>query len=233
MTLRSLSVLFATCCILAACSRYADDAAVRSVQLLSPSVVLLTMHLPPKNPITDAYDEGYGSGILVASGAWGSDILTVAHVVKGARMLEARFSTGRIVAAQIVASSADRDLALLRVSVPNLPIAHLSSSSNLRTQRGREIGVLGYPIPDEFTDEHLGRAMSFNAGRLSAVRHDALEVMVPIVPGESGGPIFFLDDARIIGIAQSRFADEHSIGFAIPSDDAKEYLHQIDSAHGF
>ena len=200
--------------------------------VLTPSVVLLTMHLPPKNPLTDAYDEGYGSGTIVASGAWGSDILTVAHVVKGARMLNVRLADGRTNKADIVALSSDRDLAVLRVAIPYLPVAHLDSSSDLRPLLGRDVGVLGYPIPDEFTDQHLGRAMSFNAGKLSAVRRDALEIMLPIVPGESGGPIFFLDDARIIGIAQSRFADEPSIGFAIPSTVAKEYLHQVDSAHG-
>ncbi len=232
MKRRVIYVFVAACVALAACSRYSDDAAVRSVAKLRMSVVLLTMHLPPKNPATDAYDEGYGSGLIVASGAWGSDILTVAHVVKGAHLLKARIADGHVGAAHIVALSSDRDLAVLRITIPNLQVAHLGNSGDLRTQRGREVGVLGYPIPDEFIDQHLGRTMSFNAGRLSAVRHDALEIMLPIVPGESGGPIFFLDDARIIGLAQSRFADEHSIGFAIPSDDAKRYLHQVDSQHG-
>ncbi len=232
MKRRFMCVLVMACVALTSCSRYADDAAVRSVALLRSSVVSLTMRRPPKNPRIDAYDEEYGSGLIVASGDWGSDILTVAHVVKGAHMLQARVADGRIGAAHLVAMSSDRDLAVLRISIPNVRVAHLGRSSDLLAQRGREVGVLGYPIPDEFTDQHLGWTMSFNAGRLSAVRHDALEIMLPIVPGESGGPIFFLDNARIIGLAQSRFADEHSIGFAIPSDVAIRYLHQVDSEHG-
>lgn len=191
------------------------------------------MHLPAKNPTVDAYDEGFGTGIIVASGIWGSDILTVAHVVHRATDVRVRLDDGRTSRATLISQNSDRDLALVRVYLPNLPVALLGSSTDLHSEIAREVGVLGYPIPDEFHDQHLGRATSFVAGRLSAIRRGALEIMIPIVPGESGGPVFFLNNAEIIGIAQSRFGDEHSIGLAIPSDVAREYLHAVDAEHGF
>ena len=56
---------------------------------------------------------------------------------------------------------------------------------------------------------------------------------MPIVPGESGGPIFLIDTGAIIGLADSRFDDERSIGFAVPLGDVLHFLHKIDRAHGF
>jgi S1-C subfamily serine protease len=109
----------------------------------------------------------------------------------------------------------------------------LGSSANLASELGREVGLLGYPIPDEFDNEGLGLQTSLNSGRLSSVRKDAIEVTLPIVPGESGGPIFIADTGAIVGIAESRFDAERSIGFALPIDEAKSFLHSVDAVHGF
>ena len=56
---------------------------------------------------------------------------------------------------------------------------------------------------------------------------------LPIVPGESGAPIFIADTGEVIGVAESRFDDEPSIGFAVPIDDVKRFLHRSDADHGF
>ena len=98
---------------------------------------------------------------------------------------------------------------------------------------GRELGLLGYPIPDEFDDEGLGLATSLDTGRLSSIRKDALEVTLSIVPGESGAPVFIADTGEVVGVAESRFDEERSIGFALPVDDVKQFLHRSDAAHGF
>jgi S1-C subfamily serine protease len=58
-------------------------------------------------------------------------------------------------------------------------------------------------------------------------------VTLQIVPGESGGPVFLTDSGAIIGLADSRFDDERSIGFAVPIGDALHFLHRNDHAHGF
>jgi S1-C subfamily serine protease len=111
-----------------------------------------------------------------------------------------------------------------------LPIAKLGSVENAKP--GRAIGLLGYPIPDQFDDEGLGLATSLNAGRISSLREDAIEVTLPIVPGESGSPVFLSDTGEIVGMAESRFDEERSIGFALPIDDAKTFLHKHDAQHG-
>lgn len=216
---------------LAACGHHEDDAFVASVRRLRPAVVLLSMKVPPDNK-KDRYDDAYATGFVVASGGWGSDILTVQHAIDGAWDLRITVGNRWRAPARVVAVNTDLDLALLRTSRPNLPAISLGSSSHLDDDLGRQVGLLGYPIPDEFDDEGLGLATSLNAGRLSSVRKDALEVMLSIVPGESGGPVFIADTGEVVGVAESRFDDERSIGFALPIDDAKKFLHRFDAHHG-
>ncbi|MDQ6929544.1 MAG: S1C family serine protease, partial [Candidatus Eremiobacteraeota bacterium] len=109
-----------------------------------------------------------------------------------------------------------------------LPTARLGDSDGL--QAGEMIGVMGYPIPDAFEEEGLGLQTSIDSGRISSFRKHALELNLPIVPGESGGPVF-TSDGSVIGVAESRFDEERSIGFALPLNETRTFLHQ--HSHGF
>lgn len=227
--LRIAAALFAL--VLAACARDAQlrsDAPDRFTELyarLHPSVVLITMQIPADDPKRKGkWDEAYGSGAIVASGAWGSRILTDAHVIADARDLRARVGdAGKAVALRVAAvSDDDDDLALLEIATPNLtPIVFGSMQAVVP---GRAIGVLGYPIPDAFEDEHLRAVVSLYTGRIASVRNGTMEIDVPVIPGESGGPVFDARSGAVIGIAESRFDDERAIGFATPVDVIARFL---------
>ena len=120
------------------------------------------------------------------------------------------------------AASEGRRMAIVDVPLRNQPVAKLGSIAHL--EPGTPIGVLGYPIPDAFDDEHLGRTVSLYTGRVASVRKGALEIDVPIIPGESGGPVFDASSGDVIGIAESRFEEERAIGFATPIDAATRFL---------
>lgn len=190
------------------------------------------MKVPPEKK-QDKFDDEYATGIIVASGSWGADILSVSHAVEGAWDIVATVGDKVHAPVRVIARDKDLDVALLRTKRTGLHVLALGASGDLTTQLGRDVGLVGYPIPDEFEDEDLGLAASFNSGHLSSLRKHALEVSLPIVPGESGAPIFLIDTGAVIGIAESRFDDEHSIGFALPIDDAKAFLHKHDAEHGF
>lgn len=225
-------VALAVLLVLAACAHNADDAFVAAARHVRPAVVLLKMKIPPEHR-KDAYDEAYATGFVVASGAWGSDVLTVQHAIDDAWDISITVNDRQRSPARTIAADAKFDVALLRTPRKNLPVLALGSSAHLRDQLGRQVGLVGYPIPDEFDDEGLGLASSTFDGRLSSVRPDALEVTLSIVPGESGAPVFIVDTGEVVGLAESRFDEERSIGFALPIDDAKKFLHRVDAAHGF
>jgi len=218
--------------LLVACAGNADDAFVASARHVRPSVVLMKMKVPPEHR-KDAYDDAYASGFVIASGSWGSDVLTAQHAIDAAWDISITDADKRSAPARVVAADSALDVALLRTPRKNLPVLPLGSSARLSGELGRQVGLVGYPIPDEFDDEGLGVASSTFDGRLSSVRPDALEVTLSIIPGESGAPVFIADTGEIVGIAESRFDDEHGIGFALPIDDAKKFLHRVDAAHGF
>lgn len=216
-----------TCAALVACSSRTapsqNDPFPRVFRALRPSVVLFTMLVPSDDPKKkDKWDEAYGSGLIVASGAWGAQILTVEHVIHDARNLKVTIGDRRVAKARTVARDEKRDLALVQTDAKGLAAAALGTS--LHVEPGDSVGVAGYPIPDAFQDEGLGTATSVYAGRVSSVRKDALELDLPVIPGESGGPVFDATTGEIIGLAESRFEEEKAIGFAIPIDDAKRFI---------
>lgn len=233
MRLRALPAILTALLLCTACSgrkQYSDDDFVASAANLRPSVVLLSMDVPAENP-KDSPDTEFATGTVVASGAWGSDILTVEHAIEGAWNLRVTINNKEKTPGRIVAKNEDLDVALVRTKRKNLPVVKLGSSAD--AQPGRTIGLVGYPIPDQFDDEGLGLATSLDSGRVSSLRADAIEVTLQIVPGESGSPVFLADTGEIVGMAESRFDEERSIGFALPIDDAKRFLHKVDAQHGF
>jgi S1-C subfamily serine protease len=230
--LPALAVLAAACGIImsSACSREASssdrrgDPYVAAYRELHPSVVFFTMRIPSDDAKRKGeWDDAYGSGVVVESGAWGTRILTDAHVVADAKGLSATIGDGPSAPARVVATTGEADdLAIVDVPLKNQRAAKLGSVANLVP--GTAIGVLGYPIPDAFEDEHLGRTVSLYTGRVASVRRGALELDVPIIPGESGGPVFDASTGEVIGIAESRFDEERAIGFATPIDTATRFL---------
>jgi len=202
-----------------AASAPAEDPYTIFYRHLHPSVVLFTMKIPADDPKRKgAWDDAYGSGVVVSSGAWGSRVLTDAHVIQDARDLRATVGDrGRPVRTRLVArSNDDIDLALLDIPTPDVPAVTFAEPSQV--EPGLPIGVLGYPIPDAFDDEHLRQTVSLYTGRVASVRNGTIELDAPIIPGESGGPVFDGRTGRVIGVAESRFDDERAIGFATPLD---------------
>ena len=213
--------------VLAGCSAHAEaptgDPFVRVFRALRPAVVLFTMKIASNGPNHPGrFDDAYGSGIVVASDATGSDVLSVEHVVHGAFHLRVTLDERRVVPARVIAVDTKNDLALVRIDVPGRIVARLGRSRDV--EPGTAVGIAGYPIPDAFSDEHLGVKTSVYAGRVSSQRSDSLELDLPVIPGESGGPVFDASTGIVIALGESRFDDEKAIGFGIPIEVAEQFL---------
>ncbi len=219
----ALAALATLCACATKAQTPAGDPFVRAYRSLRPSVVLFTMKIPAEDKKhADRFDDAYGSGVIVASDATGSAVLTVEHVVHGARALHATLDERRSVPARVLATDAANDLALVRIDAPGRVVARLGSSRAI--EPGTQVGVAGFPVPDAFAGEHLGVKTSVYAGRVSSMRRDSLELDLPVIPGESGGPVFDAQTGDVVALAESRFDDEKAIGFGIPIDVAREFL---------
>ena len=217
--------------LLGGCAHHGDGAAVAqndrfvsAYRELHPSVVLFTMKIPAVDPKRKGqWDDAYGSGVVVESGAWGTRVLTDAHVVADAKDLVATIGDGPHAPARVIATTGeDEDLAIVEVALKDQKPARLGSVAHL--EPGTPVGLLGYPIPDAFQDERLERTVSLYTGRVASVRKGALEMDVPVIPGESGGPVFDAATREVVGIAESRFDEERAIGFATPIDAGTRFL---------
>jgi len=188
---------------------------------LHPSVVFLTMRAPSVDPkLHGKLDDAYGTAFVVQSGAWGTRILTAKHVIDDAQDLRARVGdASKAEAVRVIALDQRQDLALLEVDgITNAQAAAIGDSRAVVP--GESIALLGYPIPDAFQDEGLGTKASIYAGHVASIRDagspdEAIELDLPIIPGESGSPVF-TTDGKVVGLAESRFEEEHAIGFATP-----------------
>ena len=230
MTRGSVFAALAAGMMLAGCARPQPGGDLEALyRRIHPSVVFLTMKAPSDDPkMHGKIDDAYGSAFVVASGDWGTRIITAKHVIDDAHNVRAQIGdASRPQSVRIIAQDDREDLALLEVSaIKNAVVADLGDSHAVVPGEG--ICLLGYPIPDAFIEEGLGTTASFYSGHVASVRDvgskdETIELDLPVIPGESGAPVFTLD-GKVIGMAESRFEEEHAIGFATPVNIIKTFL---------
>ncbi len=150
------------------------------------------------------------------------NIVTNEHVVNDAKAIIVWLASGEHVAAEIVGSAQNYDLAVIRAKEQGqapIPIS-IGTSSNLK------IGQWAYAIGSPF-----GLDQSLTTGVISALKRrlptskgraitNMIQTDAAIYPGNSGGPL--LDSkGRLIGvntIGYSVTGSNNALGFAIPVD---------------
>ncbi|WP_265592690.1 trypsin-like peptidase domain-containing protein, partial [Verrucomicrobium sp. BvORR034] len=135
--------------------------------------------------------EGHGSGFFVAPGL----IVTNKHVIEGATSIQVRVNEETILPAQLVAASANNDIAIVRVRTKDHPLLALADSDSVKV--GDDVSAIGYPLLD-----HLSATTSF--GRISSsdrtfAGNPCFQIDLSINHGNSGGPLVD-HTGRAIGI---------------------------------
>ncbi|MGZ4600534.1 MAG: S1C family serine protease [Oryzihumus sp.] len=161
------------------------------------------------------------------------DIATNAHVVSGARSVSVTLPNGSRVAATVVASDPDADLAVVRMQGASLPPLGLATDLHPRVgdfviAAGNALALEGTPTVTVGIISALGRTVSFSNG--TTLSH-LLQTDAAISSGDSGGPLLSASGA-VIGIttAGASSSDEalaQNIGFGIPIARAAPILHRL------
>jgi serine protease Do len=165
---------------------------------------------------------GSGSGVIIDPDG---HIITNSHVIGDATEVEVRFSDKSKLIAQLVGKDLDTDLAVLKVTADHpLPSAKFGDSSAVRV--GQWVLAVGNPFGLDRTVT-LGVVSGIGRENINLSRYENfIQTDASINPGNSGGPLFNLR-GEIIGINTAIINFAQGIGFAIPSNMAKQVLQQL------
>jgi S1-C subfamily serine protease len=207
---------------------------------LSPGVVTIVSLFGGGALTTPGSDDrgegGQGSGFLVDAQG---HIATNAHVVtdgggasaKRAKQVFVELSDGNRVAAKIVGTDPNADVALLKIDPSGLRVTPLALGRSAGLRVGQPVAAIGSPF---------GERQSLSVGVVSAVDRSidsltafaiggAIQTDAAINPGNSGGPL--LDaKGRVIGInsqIKSRSGGGEGVGFAVPVDVVRRSLREL------
>lgn len=164
---------------------------------------------------------GSGSGVILNEQG---DIVTNAHVVEGADTIRVTLPDGRQFRGSVVGADHSTDVALVKISGKDLPVAKIGSSKGLIP--GQMAVAIGNPLGFRFTVTHgivsaLGRPIKYE----DRVYENLIQTDCPINPGNSGGAL--VDRlGRVIGI-NTLVVEANGVGFAIPIDTAVRIAAQL------
>jgi len=169
--------------------------------------------------------QSLGSGVIVD--ADDGLVLTNNHVIEGATEVSVTLADGRTLMAEFVGADADTDVALIRIPAENLTAVAMAQSADLRV--GDFVVAVGSPfgLGQTVTSgivSALGRSGLAGLGYQNFIQTDA-----SINPGNSGGALVNLR-GELVGINTAIFSPSGGnvgIGFAIPTDLAREVMRQL------
>ena len=168
--------------------------------------------------------QALGSGFLISADGY---LLTNQHVIDGAQTIEVTImGQSKPVAAQVVGSDKDLDLAVLKINAGgSLPYLKLGDSDKIR------LGDWAIAIGNPYGLDHTvtvgvisakGRSMTIE----SRSYRNLLQTDASINPGNSGGPLLDLA-GEVIGINTAVNQQAQGIGFAIPSNTVNDVLNDL------
>ncbi|MBS0213821.1 MAG: Do family serine endopeptidase [Proteobacteria bacterium] len=170
-------------------------------------------------------EQALGSGVVVDAAR--GLVLTNNHVVESADGIKVTLSDGRTVEGQLVGADPGTDVAVVRIPAQGLTALKIADSSQL--QVGDFVVAVGNPF---------GLGQTVTSGIVSALGRSGLQGLgyqnmiqtdASINPGNSGGALVNLR-GELIGINRAIYSPTGSsvgIGFAIPSDLARDVMGQL------
>ena len=168
--------------------------------------------------------QSLGTGFIIRDDGL---IITNNHVVDQADVIKVQLDekSKDLLDAEIIGKDDKTDIALIKIKAKKkLPVAHLGSSGDLEV--GEWVAAFGNPY---------GHGHTMTKGIVSAIGREINEINVfpfiqtdaSINPGNSGGPLVNVR-GEVIGVNTAIDQRAQGIGFAIPIDNVKSILTQLE-----
>lgn len=168
---------------------------------------------------------GLGTGFIIREDGL---IITNNHVIEGADIIQVQLSekNEKLYEATVVGTDSRTDIALIKIKPDGkLPVAALGSSADM--QVGDWVAAFGNPF---------GHGHTLTKGIVSSIGREISEInRVPLIqtdaginPGNSGGPLVNTK-GYVIGVNSAIDARGPGIGFAIPIDEVKKILPDLEN----
>jgi Do/DeqQ family serine protease len=178
-----------------------------------------------QNMPRERVEQSLGSGVIIDAAK--GYVLTNNHVVDGAEQISVTLHDGRNLAAKLVGTDPDTDLAVIQIAAQNLVALAFADSSKLR------VGDFVVAVGDPF-----GVGQSASSGIVSGLNRTGLngrgyqnfiQTDASINPGNSGGALVDLH-GELVGINSQIFSTSGGslgVGFAIPSNLCRDVMGQL------
>jgi serine protease Do len=187
-----------------------EESIIRAARQVSPAVVSVSR------------EGGSGTGVIVRRDGV---IVTNAHVVGNARVVDVNLADGRKLQGQVLDRDRTVDVAVVRIPIKDAPVAPFGDSDNLEV--GQSAIAIGNP---------LGLDRTVTTGVVSAINRSPrgidlgalIQTDAAISPGNSGGPL--IDSrGRVIGINTAILSGSgvNGLGFAIPINLVNDVVGQV------